>query len=61
VQAKSPVLARFSPQMLDYLHEIKTKEDAANLSRATVTVEELGTVEEQQQHQQEQQQKDEDQ
>lgn len=61
VQAKSPILARFSPQMLDYLHEIKAKENAANLSKATVTVEELGTVEEQQQRQQEQQKQDEEQ
>ena len=49
VQAKSPALSRFNPEMLDYLHEIKAKEAATNLSSGTVTVEELDTVEEQKQ------------
>jgi len=51
VQAKSPVLDRFSPEMLDYLHEIKAKQAETNLSKGTVTVEELGTAEEQKQQQ----------
>ena len=49
VQAKSPALSRFNPEMLEYLHEIKAKEAATNLSSGTVTVEELDTVEEQKQ------------
>ena len=61
VQAKSPALSRFNPEMLEYLHEIKAKEAATNLSSGTVTVEELGTVEEQRQQREERQQTDQDQ
>jgi hypothetical protein len=58
VQAKSPVLDRFSPEMLDYLHEIKDKEAATNLTKGTVTVEEMGTAEEQKQQQERNREKD---
>jgi len=61
VQAKSPALSRFNPEMLEYLHEIKAKEAETYLSRGTVTVEELGTVEEQKQQQEEHQETDQDQ
>ena len=61
VQANSPALSRFNPEMLEYLHEIKAKEAETYLSRGTVTVEELGTVEEQKQQQEEHQETDQDQ
>jgi hypothetical protein len=55
VQAKSPVLSRFNPEMLEYLHEIKAKEAETYLSRGTVTVEELDTVEGQKQQKEQEQ------
>jgi hypothetical protein len=42
VQAKSVTLQRFSPQQLEYLYTIKEKEEATNMTKGTVTVEELG-------------------
>jgi hypothetical protein len=42
VQAKAVTLQRFSPQMLEYLYVIKEKEEATNLTKGVVTVEELG-------------------
>jgi hypothetical protein len=41
VQAKSLTLQRFSPQQLEHLYVIKEKEEATNLTKGTVTVEEL--------------------
>jgi hypothetical protein len=58
VQAKAPELGRFSPEMLDYLHEIKEKEAMTNLTKGNVTVEELGTAEEQQRQKEREQEKD---
>jgi hypothetical protein len=44
--------------MLDYLHEIKAKEDAADLTNGSVTVEEIVTAEEWKRQQQRNQKKD---
>jgi hypothetical protein len=42
VQGKSVTLQRFSPQLLEFLYVIKEKEEATNLTKGVVTVEELG-------------------
>jgi hypothetical protein len=42
VQTRAPQLARFSPQLIDYLTEIKLKQEATYMTKGTVTVEELG-------------------
>ena len=42
VQGKSVTLQRFSPQLLELLYVIKEKEEATNLTKGVVTVEEMG-------------------
>jgi hypothetical protein len=44
VIAKSSTTSYVSPELIVYLREIKLKQDATNLDKATVTVEELGEV-----------------
>lgn len=45
VQSKTPDEARFSPEVLTFLTEIKVKEEAARMAKeGTVTVEEMGQV-----------------
>jgi hypothetical protein len=41
---KSPRLSRFSPETLEFMQEIKLRQDEANVDKATVTVEEMGEV-----------------
>jgi len=42
VQARAPALQRFSPQLIEYLAEIRLKEEATYMTKGKVTVEELG-------------------
>jgi hypothetical protein len=42
--AKSSTVSYVSPELLVYLRDLKLKQDATNLDKATVTVEELGEV-----------------
>ena len=44
VIAKSSTTSYVSPELITYLHEIKLKQDASNLEKGTVTLEELGEV-----------------
>jgi hypothetical protein len=54
VQAKAVTLQRFSPQLLEHLLVIREKEEATNLTKGTVTVEELGQAPTEQEDEQEQ-------
>ena len=42
--AKSSTRSYVSPELTVYLRDLKLKQDATNLDKATVTVEELGEV-----------------
>lgn len=42
VQARAPQLSRFSPQLIEYLAEIKLKQEATYMTKGVVTVEEMG-------------------
>ena len=44
VLAKSSTTSYVSPELIVYLRDLKLKQDASNLDKATVTVEELGEV-----------------
>jgi hypothetical protein len=44
IQARTSAVSYVSPELIVYLREIKVKQDASNLDKAHVTVEELGEV-----------------
>ena len=44
IMAKSSTTSYVSPELIVYLRDLKLKQDATNLDKATVTVEELGEV-----------------
>ena len=44
IRAKTSAVSYVSPELIAYLREIKVKQDASNLDKASVTIEELGEV-----------------